>query len=63
MRQAELLDLERQLEVQAALDRDDGLKYDVKAIDLLQSSDHNGQQWQIIKSIRESLDQYRKEGA
>ncbi|CAK1363880.1 unnamed protein product [Cercospora beticola] len=58
MRQVELLDLERQLEVQAALDRDDGLKYDVKAIDLLQSSEHNGQQWQIIKSIRENLDQY-----
>lgn len=58
LQQAELLDLEQQFDLQAAVDRSAGLNYDEKALNLLHSPTHSDKQWQLAKSVRERLKDY-----
>ena len=60
LQQAELLHLESDLEAAISVDRDDGLRYDEVALDLIKSreSAESSDQWDLILKIREKLRDY-----
>lgn len=60
LQQAELLHLESDLEALIAVDRDDGLRYDEIALDLIKSgeSGQSSDQWSLVLKIREKLRDY-----
>lgn len=60
MQQVELLDLQRDLELQAEIDRKNHLGYDEKAHTFIHSKKPNDTQWQLVLEIRQRLDQYRR---
>jgi hypothetical protein len=60
MQQVELLDLQRELEIQAEEDRKMGLGYDEKATVFVHSKDPNDRQWKLVLEIRLRLEQYRR---
>lgn len=61
--QAELLELQRQLDMAASFDREEGYSYDVEALALIKSDEEDEEQddasqWQLFLKIRRKLKEY-----
>lgn len=62
IQQAELLDLQRQLDVWISVDKSRGLQFDTVALDLIKAGKDgsNDEQWKLVLQIREKLRIYSK---
>jgi hypothetical protein len=60
MQQVELLDLQRELELQAELDNKQSLGFDEKATTSIHLQSPDNRQWQLVLSIRQRLKEYRR---
>ncbi|KAM0716127.1 hypothetical protein Q7P37_008641 [Cladosporium fusiforme] len=62
IQQAELLDLQRQLDVAISVDKGRGLHFDTIALDLIEAGKDgiNDEQWKLVMQIREKLRTYNE---